>query len=224
MTIQSGSFWGLKTLATVNFDHPTEVKLRHFEHLLKGWHHGQGEVISSVAIGEAVELHRQLTGNLFFETDAFPGLNGEIQLTAYDASHCFEFTRARTGEWTFIHEEGWDEIVEIENLDFQQASEIVGSLRQRIWNTCTSWRDNIGIDTENAFEVWPLSLQIQTEESRSLQNLVSMQSPLQSVIISGTTPRMWPESRQSFGKFRVRYYPPPFRLNPRQVTEVTDAT
>lgn len=82
---------------------PTESKIRSFAKLKSGWHYGEGKPPSSAAVEDAVELLRLVTEiNPSLATDAFPGIDGEIQLTVYCGIHCLEFTRECSGAWTFF--------------------------------------------------------------------------------------------------------------------------
>lgn len=74
------------------FFNPTEEKIKSFAGLKKGWHYGEGISISDELLDECLKFHRALNEFGFKETDAFPGLNGEIRITIYDSNCYIEFT------------------------------------------------------------------------------------------------------------------------------------
>src|SRR2546425_6692048 len=80
------------TLAGVSFSHATEAKIWNFRDLADGWHCGEGVQFKDRDIFDAIDLHSEMLNYGFFETDAFPGFNGEIQITLYSGKDYFEFT------------------------------------------------------------------------------------------------------------------------------------
>src|SRR5580700_10082908 len=92
----------------------TDTKLLDFADIENGWHFGEGVTISQKAIRDASRLHDTLLEFGFYETDAFPGLAGEVRVTAYCEAHYFEFTRERDGTWKYIEETNGVEIEELE--------------------------------------------------------------------------------------------------------------
>jgi hypothetical protein len=113
----------------------TTRKIRSFANLKDGWHFGEGSLISEEAIFDALFLHVQILMAGFTETDAFPGLSGEIQVTAYWNENYFEFTREPDGRWTFIHENSDEEKESGSNLSREYATTIAANLRDQICNT-----------------------------------------------------------------------------------------
>ena len=67
-------------------------KIIDFKNLERGWCYGEGEPFNDAIINKALELHNEILEKDFIETDAFPGINGEVMLTAYYAEYYFEFT------------------------------------------------------------------------------------------------------------------------------------
>src|ERR1700683_2990257 len=90
----------------------TSEKILDFADIEDGWHFGEGAAISKKAIRDASRLYDTLIEYGFYETDAFPGLSGEVRVTAYWGDCYFEFTRERDGTWSFIEELGGVEVDE----------------------------------------------------------------------------------------------------------------
>lgn len=70
----------------------TQKKIKSFFNLSPGWNYGEGKEIDFDIISLAVNLHNTILYYGFTETDAFPGLDGEIRITIYHKDYYFEFT------------------------------------------------------------------------------------------------------------------------------------
>ncbi len=68
------------------------LKLRGFAELPKGWCYGEGIAPSAAVIGWGERLAIALLRSGFCELDAFPGLHGEVRVTAYTADDYVELT------------------------------------------------------------------------------------------------------------------------------------
>jgi hypothetical protein len=114
------------TLQTLN-------KIKSFEKLPTGWHYGQGVPPSEVTIARAriLVIDAFLTGTI--ETNAFSGVDGEIQVTMYHGISYLEFTIAPNGTVTAVYEEGGIEKDYAENLPFDQALAKLKEYSNRIW-------------------------------------------------------------------------------------------
>lgn len=82
----------------------TEDKILDFKNLEKGWCYGEGIPIKDNVITQAMELHKVILHKGFGQTDAFPGLNGEVRITAYTAFDYLEFTFESFDKITFTYE------------------------------------------------------------------------------------------------------------------------
>src|SRR5213594_4352715 len=86
------------------YPHRTEIKLKDFRNLPAGWHHGQGVKFASKIIKESVRLHQSLTDAGYYDTDAFPGLNGEVQISVYNLPNSCEIVIEPNGQWSIVFE------------------------------------------------------------------------------------------------------------------------
>jgi hypothetical protein len=147
----------------------TDEKILDFADIEDGWHFGEGVPVSQRAIRDASRLHDVLIGYGFYETDAFPGLAGEVRVTAYWKDRYFEFTREGDGAWSFIEEENGMELEASErhSLTLSQAEKVVEEMAQRIWNTFAISPEGIGMSKGSDFKVWPLSRQQMAESPSS---------------------------------------------------------
>ena len=137
-----------------------EKKIRGFQEYGSGWHFGEGNAFDDKAIQEALALNAELLGAYFLRTDAFPGLSGEIQVTAYLGDDCFEFTRETDGTWAFVHERLDEDIACAEDLSFDEVKIIAANLHERIWNTFALYQESSGIGRRKNLEAWPSGRQV----------------------------------------------------------------
>jgi len=82
----------------------TVAKIRSFGGLQVGWHYGTGKAPPSWIVATALNYLYQLMMLGFSETDAFPGPDGQIMVTAYIRKHCIEVTVETDGTLTIAHQ------------------------------------------------------------------------------------------------------------------------
>jgi hypothetical protein len=167
----------------------TARKIRSFASLADGWHFGEGLPVSKEAIFDALFLHIQILMAGFTETDAFPGLSGEIQVTAYWNEDYFEFTRESDGTWTFIHENSDEEKDTGSNLSLEYATKIAANLRDQICNTSELFHEDIGTINFRGSTGWLSNHRPTMGESLWWSTNASPKSLRQFVLISGISTR-----------------------------------
>lgn len=82
----------------------TEMKVKSFENLAVGWHYGEGGPIEPEIIARALDIYEMFLLHGLTRTDAFAGVNGEVQITAYRADHFVSVTVERSQSFTLVHE------------------------------------------------------------------------------------------------------------------------
>jgi hypothetical protein len=92
------------------------AKIDGFLRLGKGWHYGAGSPASSALVGRAKLLINLFHSQGFANVDAFPGVDGEIMISAFENGHCIELTLELDGTFRLLHEENGEEILYLENL------------------------------------------------------------------------------------------------------------
>lgn len=95
--------------AHINRARQTAEKIRSFRELPTGWHYGNGNAPSDETIQKALTLNSELALSGFSKTNAFPGIEGEIQVTAYHGPLYLEFTIEPDKGITFIYEHNGEE-------------------------------------------------------------------------------------------------------------------
>ena len=121
----------------------TTDKIFNFKTLKNGWCYGEGVTISDEVIEKAVRLEARGRFIGFRETDAFPGLNGEVSIALYFQKHYFEFTFETDSRVLFVHEKNEKTIVYNDNLTFETALKKVESLRKFLWPSSQNGLDGM---------------------------------------------------------------------------------
>jgi hypothetical protein len=212
-------------LAGVSFSHSTEAKIWNFRNLLDGWHCGEGVQFRDRDLLDAIELHSEMLNCGFFETDAFPGFNGEIQITIYSGGDYFEFTLETNGKWAFVHERGEEEVQCKELLTFSEAIKIVRDLAEKqLWNTSAFFHVGIGTGENLGFKACLSSLHLQMEEFPFSTSSVPFAEAEAFVDISDPFTITYQMSPQYFGNFQTPYFRKGLHLLTKSATVETNAT
>lgn len=135
------------------FEDETSKKISNFLTFKRGWSFGDGEPFSKVRIEESLKFHSTLIQTGWLQTDAFPGVNGEIRVTAYAHDTYLEFTLEADGTWTFYHEVNNLLNERVKNLSFEQVCEKIPT--SPIWSSSEYYRLNdIGTGEVNDLTAW----------------------------------------------------------------------
>lgn len=99
----------------------THRKLEEFITLPNGWNFGEGVAVSRkiAALANGVLDRAQDLG--FHVADAFPGINGEVQVNLYHGAHYFEFVIDAPERVTFVYERDDEEKVYLEAVPLFEA-------------------------------------------------------------------------------------------------------
>jgi hypothetical protein len=136
------------------FSHPTEEKIFNFSLLESGWNYGEGEKFSNEAIRSALKLHNEIIFRGFSRTDAFPGLDGEIQITIYEGAHYYAFELEKSGIWSVTHEIN-NEIETIPGLNSEQVKAYLTTINL-LCNAFDYYRgETIGTKYSEDLATWP---------------------------------------------------------------------
>lgn len=112
-------------------------KIINFANLEKGWNFGNGDSFDGEIIRASIIISSQMKSCGFFQTDAFPGNNGEIMLTIYDKDKYFEFILKSKNDISYTYEVN-DTIKEEENkLSLAQVLTLISEKGKKThsWNT-----------------------------------------------------------------------------------------
>ncbi|MEZ4713750.1 MAG: hypothetical protein R3A44_41565 [Caldilineaceae bacterium] len=94
----------------------TIEKIQSFADFEAGWSFGEGVAFAQNALDKASQLAKTAHTLGFHETDAFPGLNGEVMVTVYQGNEYWEFTLQPTATITFVYERDDETVTYIEQF------------------------------------------------------------------------------------------------------------
>ena len=204
VTIEGASTLSFQT--NISALQTTKRKIREFKELAQGWHFGEGVPIEQSILDAGIALNREAIRLGFLETDAFPGINGEVMLTIYSDDHYLEFTLETDSNVTFYREKDDEEVAYQEGLSFQDAQERIRQLRIEKWMESDFLVE--GTTTPERVDLPASRSRIQQEmvESQSLTQSVPFEPEEISVSIVDSITRVLRTIPQFSGGFQQRYY------------------
>ena len=112
----------------------TVKKIKSFEHLSPGWNYGRGGPISPSVISDATAFLWKFALSGLNDTDAFPGINGEVMVTAYEGEHYVEAIVEADGSISLTYEVNDVENFSKERMDSEEATRKLQEISGGIWN------------------------------------------------------------------------------------------
>ena len=175
----------------------TERKIKSFSKYTSNWSYGRGIEFSQGTILYALRIVNLFRDYGFNETDAFPGEDGEIMITAYKGDYCCEITAYNEHMNDFIIEEGDSEILREEKINFSNLNTLVKKYRDI--TTCSS----LELSTQFTLtkerkdsEAWPLRIQPEAVFLYFTKIAQNMSQDAFANILKDSTPRY--QERQSY--------------------------
>ncbi|MCK4914105.1 MAG: hypothetical protein KAI59_06585 [Planctomycetes bacterium] len=131
----------------------TDKKILDFLDLPQRWHYGEGVAPSEQTVENAILMnnHAILLG---LKTEAFPGIDGEIQINCYFGNKTLEFMIESSGEISLVEEENDIEISSDENLTIKKALDFLREYGNKIWNLSEQSTHVTTANTEEDLRVW----------------------------------------------------------------------
>lgn len=179
----------------------TAEKISGFKHLQYGWHYGEGAPPSEETINSALALNQEAAAVGFTRTNAFPGIEGEIQVTIYHGPAYLEFTIEPDGRIALVREHDQQEVESEENLSLSGALARIRSLKGLLWVLSESSIRSTTTQTPGLLRVWPSNPPAAMAAYPSLTKSVSETVAPLSANISSDITKVFLESRPFFGKF-----------------------
>jgi len=178
----------------------TAEKIAGFEELPEGWHYGSGSRPSHKTIQKALEINAELDASGFSKTNAFPGIEGEIQTTAYHGSLYLEFTIGPDGKITYAFEYNNNEIKYRSGLELDESIEIIRSFRGLLWVFSASFIKSTTTPIKEISRALPLNLRVmEVEYQQLMKNVFPKAESASAITLVNSTKTFW-ASRPSFGK------------------------
>jgi hypothetical protein len=164
------------------YSNPVVSKIKSFSNLANGWHFGAGIAIPKANIKAALDLVVFLERNSIINLDAFPGTNGEVQVTAYPENGSFlEVTIPNPGSVELILEDSdGNELLTEDSISMNEGKDLISSHKHLLFftqNSAPSWSMRVSsayitmTETSKGLAVWH-SDHPQMEESQSSNVLV----------------------------------------------------
>ena len=187
----------------------TEDKIRSFRQLPEGWHYGEGGPPAQRTVTRALAILKAAHSYGFLWADAFPGIEGEIRVTAYEGPHYLEFTVAADRRITFVRELDNVEVACEENLSLGQAKSMLHQMADQIWSLSDLLAQGTSINRDSVSRAGRSRTQARTGVAEYLSSTRSV-SPGQvslHVNTSGAITSLRLGMSSSSGKYRQIYQP-----------------
>lgn len=124
-----------------------QKKITEFTKLAAGWNFGAGKEFLDRVIIQAKQADNLLVQLLAAPTDAFPGSNGEIMVTAYKDDYYLEYTLHGGDEFSVRAIKGNTVIQSASRVGQREALSNLVGVAQTIWGTSGSSTPNITMIT-----------------------------------------------------------------------------
>ncbi|NQS89894.1 hypothetical protein HQ584_08910 [Patescibacteria group bacterium] len=145
----------------------TNQRISDFLKLPRGWHYGEGHAPNEETIDDALRIYNQAT-LLGLKSEAFPGVDGEIQINCYSGNKTLEFTVESTGIVSLTKEENDIETSSHENLSVEAVLNIVREeYGETTWNSFDQSIQSIIASTESDLRAGPSRIPLTGVEYRS---------------------------------------------------------
>ena len=157
-SLVSASSYGF--VSSANQEHPTLQKVKEFLEIGDGWHFGEGRPPTK-EVAEIAKSFAEKAIMAVFDTDAFPGIDGEIMVTLYHKNHYLEFTIDVNEEITYVHEIDDTELEYIEGLSVQEAENKLNDFCESVWNSSGWSTKSTMIPEKRGSIAWPLKIHLE---------------------------------------------------------------
>ena len=186
-----------------------------------GWHFGEGVAPSHEVAEHALAIVEQAS---FYglDTDAFPGIDGEIMVTVYHDNDYLEFTTESDTTVTFVHERKKRQISYKEQLPLNVALDEIRRIGEKLWNISDLFTKNILIPKDRSSRAWRLGI-LPGQAYQSYQKIVSHPWDITYALTSKNTTEGFRPSRLSTGYSQYEIYPEDVSSGNIQVIPGTNA-
>lgn len=205
----------------------TREKLVRFAYLEKGWHFGEGIPALPDALIASLRILDELAKKGFVKANAFPGIAGEVRVTAYADRDYYEFTAERNGTISYIYEQDNIELEDRDLASLDEAISLIDNLEHRIWDSSViSIPRNTMIRKRKGSKALPSVHRKTGGFPWSISSALKVHLDLSANTASSTTERsakspVQPAIPSSSGKFPMIYYPEIARSdNPTATPEI----
>lgn len=161
----------------MNNYYQTKRKIENFRNIEPGWHYGEGTIPAESAINSSLRLLKAADLAMFPQTDASPGIDGEIQFNIYYGLLYLEFTIENDGGITFVYErDGRIEVYE-DALTIDDSIVKILKIGERRWDLLDLSISDTTTLILDVLRVSPLSPRRTEAEYQSSRLIASQESP-----------------------------------------------
>jgi hypothetical protein len=113
-------------------------KITGFQYLLEGWHYGEGVPPTPDTISSTIAIN-DTAKSFNLQTDAIPGVDGEIEISCFSNGDTLEFTIMNDKTLTFVHEKDGCDVECKENLSLDEAMKELINYSKTLCNMSDSY-------------------------------------------------------------------------------------
>jgi hypothetical protein len=182
----------------------TRDKIIGFAYLPVGWNFNKGVPAKEPALKTALTLLDELEKAGFHDTDAYPGDDGSVMVSAYALPDYFDFDVKPSGRITVAHARGDDDLSYQEGLSMEEAQRKIKEFAIQQWHTSDCLTSaTITTKNSNGSKVMLFESQKTGRVSLSLTANAPKEPVVVFVNIAPDTMPPLPGRRSSIGKFRA---------------------
>lgn len=179
-----------------------------FAKLPEGWNFGEGVAACLISLQQSQDLLRFAFDLGHKESDAFPGVGGEIQVCFYDEDDTLEITSEIDGTISITVEKNDETVLFKEKVPFTDAIKI---LKDFTYNKCRSYvlstSASIITGKRSVYQVWHLDPLQQTKAfPLSIRSALSKQPKIYVRTLKNSIPPLR-EIPLSSGKYQMSKFP-----------------
>ena len=201
----------------------TITKIESFANMEEGWHFGEGVPPNEKKIQKAIGFIKYAGFLGIRRFNAFPGVDGEIQVTFYHLENMLELTLENDGSITIAEDEGKHQTLFREGASFHDAYNHIGEFSQQICDSSELSIESTTILSGESSPVWPLRSQTTVVSPFSTIIAGPMLAPLPASISRGFT-RVKPVIQRFTGGYVTIEYLPIAESSSREALPEMNAT
>jgi hypothetical protein len=180
----------------------TRDKIVGFAYLPVGWNFNKGVPAKETALKAALTLLDDLERAGFHNTDAYPGNDGSVMVSAYVLPDYFDFDVKPSGLVTVVHAQGDDDLFYREGLSVEDAQRKIKEFASQQWHT-SDCLTSTNITAENSDDL--KATLFETQKTARVSPSLTATAPKEPVVvyvyIAQSTTLPSPERRYSTGRF-----------------------
>lgn len=180
--------------------------VKSFSVLPVGWHFGEGVPLDEDVKNRGLKLLSDAESFGFDKFDAFPGIDGELQITFHSNDYTAAFTMEINGTVGIVEDENGVILSDREGISDAESRDILWEMAYRTQITSESSIPYDGARRRNDSPVWRLDQHQTQAYLLSILNAFSLKVA-KSAVISKNTIRRWRAAQSSSGASRPTISP-----------------